>query len=427
MLRKGIMTGLRAMRRNLFGKRAIVLVGLIIFMSVSSRAQNFSSGSTGVDGALNLTTGSCQRQVQLPESGVLNYTTITIPINCGLSFRPNFRNTPTILLAQGDVTIAGVISVDASGQVPGPGGFYGGAINQNGFGPGGGTSGFVEGRWVGSLSLVPIIGGSGGFGQGGFPGGGGGGAITIASSTSIVVSGFVGAIGSNAGNSHGSGGAIRLVANSIAVPSHNAFGTNFQATGGGLGVVRLEAPSGSLVYNGASNPVPILSTTINPQIVSDSTVPSLGITSIGGFPVSFTAGRPDSVDLILPNQIVDPVNVVVQAHNIPVGTQVNLNISGLSSGTFSPGTLSGTEAASSTTIAVSGLSRTGATYLIAFADFTLPASAMNFNRKGPDQIAKVRVVAKPGTDSRLVFLRKNGTEIELTKVPKAIQQRFGLN
>jgi hypothetical protein len=200
-----------------------------------------------------------------------------------------------------------------------------------------------------------------------------------------------------------------------------------KATGGTNGIIRIEAPAGSLVYTGSSNPLPILSTTINPQIVSDSSTPSLSITSVGGFPVSYTAGRPDMVDLILPSQAVDPINVVVQAHNIPVGTQVNLNISGPSPGTFTPGTLSGTQASSTTTIAVSGLSRTGATYMIAFADFTLPASMSKVNHKGPDQIAKVRIIAKPGTDSKLVFLRKNGTEIDLAKVPKAIQQQFGLN
>jgi hypothetical protein len=173
--------------------------------------------------------------------------------------------------------------------------------------------------------------------------------------------------------------------------------------------------------------MPILSTTINPQIVSDNATPSLSITSVGGFPVSYSAGRPDMVDLMLPNQLADPLNVVVQANNIPVGTQVKLNVSGPSSGSFTPGTLSGTHGSSSTTIAVSGLSRTGATYMIAFADFTLAGNAANFNKKGPDKIAKVRIIAKAGAESRFVFLRQNGTEIELAKVPSRIREEFGLN
>jgi hypothetical protein len=414
----------------------ILFLAVFLSASIVARAQSFSSGSTGADGALDLSSGPCQRQIQLPESGILNYTTIYIPTNCGVSFKPNFRNTPVIMLAQGSVIIDGQIIVNASTSQagePGPGGFNGGAGTnaiggQNGFGPGGGTTGSHNGTWVGSLSLVPIVGGSGGWG---IPGGGGGGAIVIASSGTIALSGKIWADGVYGANflSTGSGGAIRLVANSINVSgSFEARGGFGISTGPGFctGVVRLEAPAGSLTYTGSSDPLPILSTTINSQIVSDNSTPSLSITSIGGFPVSYTSGRPDSVDLILPNQINDPVRVVVQAHNIPVGTQVNLGISGPATGTFTPGTLSGTQTSSSTTIGVSGLSRAGATYLIAFVDFTLSASAANFNPQGPDQVAKVRVIARPGADPKFVFLRKNGSEIDLLKVPNPVRQQFGL-
>lgn len=402
--------------------RHAAFLGLFFSLTLIARAQSFSSGSTGADGPLDCS-NNCL--IQLPESGILNYTTVNVPSNTLLRFKPNYRNTPVILLAQGDVTIGGQIDVAASGRVPGPGGFYGGLINGPGYGPGAG-SGQQPGKWLGSLSLVPIVGGSGSGGCCGLPGGGGGGALVIASSTSIILlpNSVMNANGSASYDGHeytGSGGAIRLVANSINIAgSLNADGTYD-------GVIRLEAPAGSLFFTGSADPLPILSTTVNPHIISDSSTPSLSITSIGGFPVSYTAGRPDMVDLILPNQVSDPISVLVQAHNIPVGTQVNLTISGPSSGTFTPATLSGTQASSSATIGVSGLSRTGATYLIAFADFTLAAGMANSNRKGPDQIAKVRVIAKPGSESRLVFLRKTGTEIDLTRVPKVIQRQFGLN
>src|SRR5262249_33701118 len=132
-------------------------------------------------------------------------------------------------------------------------------------------------------------------------------------------------------------------------------------------------------------------------------------------------GRPDVVDLILPNQLADPINIVVQAHNIPVGTEVSLSISGPANGSFSPGTLAGTTASSSATIGVSGLNRTGATFIIAIADFSLPATMAKANPVGPNQIANVRVIAKPNADSKLVFMRKDGTEIALSNVPKTIQ------
>jgi hypothetical protein len=256
--------------------------------------------------------------------------------------------------------------------------------------------------------------------------------IASSSSISITATGAIEAngragIGSGLSFGGGSGGAIRLVANAVNVSGIlNTFGST-SLPGGHPGVIRLEAPAGALFFTGTANPLPIISTTVNPQIMPGSTTPSLAITSIGGFPVGFTAGRPDVVDLILPNQLTDPINVVVQAHNIPVGTEVRLSISGPSNGSFDPGTLSGTTASSSATIGVSGLNRTGATFIIAIADFSLPATLAKANPSGPNQIAKVRVIAKLNANSKIVFMRKDGTEIDLPNVPKTIQQQFGLN
>ena len=79
--------------------------------SFGVEAQTFNSGSTGADGVLDLTAGD--RQVQLPESGVLNYTTINIPAQRTLTFKSNLANTPVTMLAQGNVTIAGTVDVSA--------------------------------------------------------------------------------------------------------------------------------------------------------------------------------------------------------------------------------------------------------------------------------------------------------------------------
>ena len=431
------------------------LVSIIIALALTPltlHAQSFSSGSTGADGALDLSNVNCSPtvfgcQIQVPESGIFHFTTVNIPTGKTLSFIPNLRNTSVIILAQGAVTIGGRIEISGGfdyvrqlGQTsaPGPGGFAGGgpAFGQNGFGPGGGNTNDAHGRWIGPISLVPIIGGSGGRNglASNSEGGGAGGALVIASSSSIAftqtaVINAQGRAGHSSGNAFGggSGGAIRLVANVVNVAGTlNAYGSS-DFPGGHPGVIRLEAPAGSLSFTGSANPLPIISTTVNPLIVPESTTPSLTITSIGGFPVGYTAGRPDVVDLILPNQLADPINVVVQAHNIPIGTKINLNISGSANASYTQGTLSGTSTSSSATIPVSGLNRIGATYLIAIADFTLPASMAQANPKGPNQIAKARVIAKPKTDSKLVFLRSDGTEIQLSSVPKTIQQQFGLN
>src|SRR5688572_6034429 len=95
-------------------KNAALFIAYFFTLFLPINGQSFSSGSTGADGALNLSTSICPGgpcEVQLPESGILNYTTVNIPSGVTLRFKPNFRNTPAILLVQGNVTIGGVIDV----------------------------------------------------------------------------------------------------------------------------------------------------------------------------------------------------------------------------------------------------------------------------------------------------------------------------
>jgi hypothetical protein len=422
--------------RKLIVSVAVVAVFLSL-MSLAAKAQGFNGGSTGADGALDLSTCSTSScLVQVPESGVFNYTTVNIPQGKLLLFKSNLRNTPVIMLAQGAVTISGTISVansyngnneNFSVTGPGPGGFAGGASGLPGFGPGGGQNASApHGKWIGPLSLVPIIGGSGAFSDGGA----GGGAIVIASSASITLS-ITSTIDAGEGNCpfcnyRGSGGAIRLVSNSITVSGQLRASNSSNPPS--KGVIRLEAPAGALSFTGFADPTPILSTTINPAIIADNNTPSLTITSIAGFAVpSYTTARPDIVDLLLPTQLSDPLSVIVHGHNIPVGTQVNMNVTG-SAVTVDPVTLSGTLDSSAATLGVSGLNRTAVSTLYVFATFTPPSggSLQSANPKGRDQVAKVRVEAAPGTKSRFVFLRSDGTVIDKSKVPRALLEYFGL-
>jgi hypothetical protein len=422
-------------------RKAIPLLIVILFLAATAHAQSFSSGSTGTDGALDLSscpTTTCR--VQLPESGVLNYTTVNVPPGKELVFKRNSRNTPVTMLAQGDISIQGHIFL-AGGVTepvitlfpysnPGPGGFAGGSSNRPGFGPGGGQLGSLDearGRWVGPLSLFPIVGGSGAAGYGGLNGGGGGGAIVIASSGSIVMTsaGFIDASGSADGpGAGGAGGAIRLVANSINVSG------GLQATGGypeaGKGVIRLEGPANALIFSGTSNP-PAGLFPINPSVVP-SALPSLIIVSIAGFPVPTYAGqRFDTYDMLLPNQLTDPISVVVHANNIPVDTQVTVGfVNGSPTGTSTPGSLAGTFESSSATATISNLNRTAVTYLLATATFDPPMGAMKFNPKGPNHVAKIRVVASPGGKPRFVFLRNNGTTVDQAKLSKQFLEQLGL-
>ena len=400
----------------------LVIIGLIILFSLSAQAQTFSSGSTGADGPLDLSSGSLN--LQLPESGVFNFTTVNIPSGRVLTFKRNFRNTPVIMLAQGNVVVAGSIALyDSIFLTMTTGGFNGGAVAQPGFGPGGGqpSPGDTNGKWVGPLSLVPIIGGSGAANSGS----NGGGAIVIASSTSITVSGNINANGGFSVSPFGSGGAVRLVANSVTISGGITAISN--AGSAYHGVIRAEAPPGALTFTGTSNPVAILST-INPQIIADSTTPSLAITSIGGFAVpSYSGSVPGRVDLLLPTTLADPINLVVQASNIPVGTQVRMNISGSTGATYTPGNLSGTLASSTATLGISGLNRTVsvASYMFVYAQFDLPPSGPTSNPSGPDHVTQVRIEAGPATKPRFVFLRSDGSEVEPAKVPQSLRAQFG--
>lgn len=213
------------------------LVFLVISPVAPAHAQcNFNSGSTGADGAFAPT---ANQTVQVPESGVFNYTTINIPSGVTIKFARNSRNTPITILASGNVTIVGTIDVsggpgaqsvfgagaNSGAGIGGPGGFDGGrggfsfspfftatagdgpgggvAGNSafplpgggGGFGSAGGTGGSgngLGGLVYGTRTLIPLIGGSGGGGgpgTNGIPGiggGGGAGAILIASSGTII-------------------------------------------------------------------------------------------------------------------------------------------------------------------------------------------------------------------------------------------------
>ncbi|WP_286206510.1 hypothetical protein [Sessilibacter corallicola] len=255
----------------MFGK----YLGRSIFLTLtclifSSLAFAFDSGSTGSDGDFN---PQISGQITLPESGILNYRTFTIPENVTISFVPNSSNTPAIILVQGDAAIDGTLDLsgldgDGVGFVP-PAAFAGGKGRSprlqggNGLGPGGASGGMSSGNRdcggagagylaaggqvrsggsgcrngirvgspYGSSTLQPLVGGSGG-GAGisgadssesflGAAGGSGGGALLLAVTGNLILNGEIlgqGGAGGNlpsggfSGAGGGSGGAVRIVA-----------------------------------------------------------------------------------------------------------------------------------------------------------------------------------------------------------------------
>lgn len=132
-------------------------------------AAAFNSGSTGADGALN---PAVNVDIQVPPSGILNYTAVNIPNGVTVRFLKNALNTPVYLLVAGDVTLAGTIDVSATN-----GRHSGTAVDGNladdglpGVGGPGGYDGGRGGRDDPALSPLIIRGGSG-LGPGGGLGG----------------------------------------------------------------------------------------------------------------------------------------------------------------------------------------------------------------------------------------------------------------
>ena len=166
---------------------------------------------------------------------VFNYMDIDIPAGVTVTFVNHRKGAPVVWLASGNVNIGGTVRLDgAIGSVdpnspralPGPGGFSGGTTEElgrsAGFGPGGGEfdcngfgggygspgDGTPGGAMYGTVSIDPLIGGSGGGGGycgGTRSGGAGGGAILIASSGTIDITGVISANGGG-GFSAGAGG-----------------------------------------------------------------------------------------------------------------------------------------------------------------------------------------------------------------------------
>ncbi len=95
--------------KPLFNSRALS-VAIATFL-LGNIAHAFDSGSTGADGVFSPTVNTV---VQLPPSGVLNYTSVSIPQGVTVTFKKNALNTPVYILVSGDATINGTLSVSAT-------------------------------------------------------------------------------------------------------------------------------------------------------------------------------------------------------------------------------------------------------------------------------------------------------------------------
>ncbi|MDR0181433.1 hypothetical protein [Lysobacter arvi] len=149
--------------------RASLTAALVATLFAPTAWAAFDSGSTGADGVFNPTVNT---EVELPPSGILNYTTVNIPTGVTVKFKRNAANTPVYILASGDVTIAGTI--DLRGDDAKDAGTYGdGAQGDDGIPGAGGAGGFEGGRGGrdDTQQRPAIIRGGAGLGPGGGAGG----------------------------------------------------------------------------------------------------------------------------------------------------------------------------------------------------------------------------------------------------------------
>lgn len=469
-----------ARHRPARARRHIASLALLLVLACAAatvRAQNnFSSGSTGADGAFNPTSNVT---IVAPESGVFNYTTVNIPAGVTITYARNTTvDKPVIILAQGAVTIAGTINLDGKlgnangfGGLGGPGGFRGGAggygfdqtfsgvpgegpggggggtgsatINLPGAGGGGGygtmgnpggsgTVGGQSGARFGTVTLLPLIGGSGGGGgacftnERGGAGGGGGGAILIASSTSITLDGTIlargggGNVGS-AGGGGGSGGGVRIIANAVTgggnvnVSGGNSAGAfrSYSGGSGAQGLIRIEA----FDYNsfaGSSTPTNIISFALpHPVVVTNG--PSLRIASVGGVnsPTAPLGSLQGVPDIVVPTTQANPVTVAIEGANIPLGTVVQTTVTPSRGGR--------------TTVSSTGLAGTEATST-ATASVTLPAGISVISAAATidltttasarplimdgERVDRIEVAATFGRASEVTYVTRSGRRIK---------------
>ena len=189
-------------------------------------------------------------------------------------------------------------------------------------------------------------------------------------------------------------------------------------------IVRLEAPLGQVTYTG-SGVAPVV-TPIDP-LITPTHPPSLTILSIGGYPVPYYSGSSFStIDLLLPTQLTDPIPVVVQGNNVPVGSPVTINFSGSSSATSTTANLTGANTTSTATVYISNLNRGAVTYLFVSATFDPTLISQDLKQTGPNAVSKVELAVAPGEKTQYRFLRRDGSQIPLRSVSAELRRTLGL-
>jgi len=364
-------------------KLVAILATLITAMAPSSFAQIIVP-SDGSDGALNIISNTVIDLSQAVAGSwsannsanagsgiydptvwavVFKYSSVTIASNATVTFNNHPSTAPVVWLVSGNATINGTVSVNGQDiapipllAVPGPGGYRGGsgyigggAGNGAGFGPGAvnasnyyvygegnygqsiGFNGFVGSPPYGNPSLIPLLGGSGGYGiNDSWGGAAGGGAMLIACANTLTLGGTVQANGGNYTENWvgwdvaGSGGGIRLVANQLAGSGMvTCYGGSGNWLTGGFGRIRIERVTDNSNFQIVPDPSLLpLTNGATPIIWMPSTGPAVAIETIGGLPApadpraSFGALGPDVTLPLVTNTTVTVLTTNVEAQSV---------------------------------------------------------------------------------------------------------------
>lgn len=432
----------------------IMAVLVAVFLPFSGQAQ-VNSGSDGHDGAFNPMENVTIDMTDHPD-GIYHYSSVNIPSGVTVTFKPNTKKTPVVWLVQGTCTIAGGACISVVGterEFGGPGGFDGGNVGGDGQGPGGGkgsTSDSIRpgnashatiggkiiwqhepGEVYGTGFCLPLIGGSGGGGglRAG-SGGGGGGAFLLVANDSIVMNGTINANGGDgtwwAGS--GSGGAVRLISTHLLgsgivnVSGGRILDGNYAAYAGD-GRVRFDALdylfSGTTYGQLTRGYQPVIFPPENQNVL-------LEIASLAGVAVRpIPTASLTNPDVTVPANQQNPIPTVVRCTNIPLNTEIIVDVKPSGGATVRAVGLntSGTQSSSTATVQVN-MPRGGGTIQAKAVSGLAIASASSANDRSlslaqtgwtadGERFSRVEVTATLGSASQIAFLTDSGKRYAL--------------
>lgn len=287
---------------------------------------------------------------------VFKYSSVNIPAGVKVTFKNHPTYAPVVWLVQGNVTIDGELNLDGKPGTrnatmslipaePGPGGFRGAARGPSGGGHGMGPGGGLPGRFsdvadyqtvYGNPQIIPLIGGSGNGADnfeaypGAVSGGAGGGAIAIFAPQAISLTGLISSKGvghpdwggANSVERAGSGGAVKLVANTVSGSGTvRCVNTNVANAG------RIRIETNGLAPSIQTAPETIGVSPANPPVIwPAANAPTAKVVSVDAVNAPLDPRAPLVAGADVAIQDSNQVDILIETQNFPIEGVVQLNI-----------------------------------------------------------------------------------------------------